>query len=212
MTTRASRNPVPARRRQALTLIETVVSLVIVGGMLVVTMGMLSSGVKARQGLNARRQGPALARLLLAEILTAAYEEPNDTPVFGCEAGETRATYDDVDDYNGLTESPPRRADGTVRTDLAGWNWTVAVAYADPDDPAQDSTTDGGLKRITVAVTDPQGRRSVATALRGCGGIYEARPAVQTTYITTVNLELQIGGDASQRLRAGAPVLNRVPQ
>lgn len=198
--------------RPGLTLIEALVSLVVVGTMLVVTMGMLSSGVKVRQGIAAQRQGPALARQLLAEIITAAYEEPNGTPVFGYEAGETRATYDDVDDYNGLTESPPRARDGTPRTDLAGWTWTASITYADVDNLAVDSPTDEGFKRITVTVIDPQGRRSRATAIRGCDGLYETMPASTTTYVTGVTMELQVGADSGQRMRTGAPVLNRVAQ
>jgi len=199
-------------RRAALTLIEAVIALAITGGMLVAAKGMIGSAARGRQIQNARRCGPALARQLLVEVLTAAYVDPNGAPVFGPETGETtRADFDDVDDYNGWSECPPRRQDGTAMADLAGWRRSVSVQYVNVDNPDQVAGSDTGLKRVTVTVIDPAGRRTSAAGLRSSKGMYEARPAQQTTYLSAVNVEVQVGDDARARVVTGAHLLNRVP-
>lgn len=81
----------------------------------------------------------------------------------GPESGETRATYNDVDDYNGLLDSPPRDAQGNPRPGYTGYQVAVAVSYAGTELglPANDMA-----KRITVTVTTPQGDRFPFAAYR----------------------------------------------
>ena len=75
-------------------------------------------------------QAVAIAEGYLEEILARPVTDPD-----GSEAGETRATFDDVGDYNGLSNSPPQDQDGTVAdfapndgvADLAGYSVTVTV-------------------------------------------------------------------------------------
>ena len=51
--------------------------------------------------------------------------------------GETRAQFDDVDDYNGLVEQPPRDVNGNPRPDYDSYRVAVSVAYATPAQVAQ---------------------------------------------------------------------------
>ena len=47
-----------------------------------------------------------------------------------------------MDDYEGWSSSPPRDADGTVKSGLSGWSREARVAYLDPKDfePAKSPT------------------------------------------------------------------------
>ncbi len=58
-----------------------------------------------------------------------------------------------MDDYNGWSESPPQFADGTAMPNLANWSRSVQVAFVNPTNLSQTSTTETGAKRITVTVT-----------------------------------------------------------
>ena len=150
---------VPERRPQAgTTLVELVVSLVVVGiavaGTLVAMSTALDQGVAALP----RQQALAVAQAYLEEIALADYNDPD-----GSEAGEDRASYDDLDDYHGLanngclatTSACPSLGDcpcdqaGDPVAGLRGYAVAVAVT---------DLTLSGRAAReIAVTVTPPVG-------------------------------------------------------
>ena len=206
----------PARtRRRGMTLIEAVISMLIVAVMMVAALQTVGNTARSRQAQASLRRGPALARDLISEILPNLYVDGGGSPVFGPESGEasggTRANFDDVDDYHGWSESTVQAKDGTALSALAGWSRSVAVVYVSPDDLDTPVGTDTGLKRITVTVTDPQGRKTAVSALRSRAGVYDHPPAVETTYLSSVGVEIQIGQDADVRVVSAANLLNRVP-
>jgi len=198
-----------------MTLVEAVIATLIVSTMLVAALGAMSSFAKAGAIQAARRRGASMARQLMAEILQARYREPVDTPSFGTESPESRtcrAAWDDVDDYDGWSESPPQAKDGTVLGFAPGWRRDVKVEYVTAADPTARAGSDQGLKRITVTVTDPGGRKTVLQALRAAGSIYDQQPPTQTTYISAVGVEIQIGPSPDSRVAGGVNLLNLVPQ
>jgi MSHA pilin protein MshD len=156
MSCNASRR---SRRRSswaAFTLVEAVVSMLVVGVMMVAVLGTVGASSRGLQSMQERGKGALLARQLMSEIMVQYYEEPLDTVIFGKESGESgssRAGYDDVDDYNGWSASPPQNKDGTVIPNLDGWARRVAVEWAVSADLAQKAASDTGIKRITVTVT-----------------------------------------------------------
>jgi len=107
-------------------LVELVIAIVVltiaVGGVLLV----FAQTVRFSADPMVQQQAIAIAEAYLDEILLQPANDPN-----GSEAGETRSTYDDVKDYNGLSESPPRDQNGTVLntppTDLTGYTVSVTV-------------------------------------------------------------------------------------
>lgn len=106
--------------------------------------------------------GVQLAAGLMAEIMQQAYQSPA-APGFGPESGKTtRAQFNDVDDYNGWTESPPQNRDGTVMPNLAGWARSVWVIRASPNSLNSDTGVETGLKGIEVIVSH-KGRVVAAT-------------------------------------------------
>jgi hypothetical protein len=130
--------------------------MVIVAVMLVAAVHAIGGSAAVRSRVTRRAVAPYLADGLMAEILAQSYQDPV-SPVFGPETagGESaisRATWDDVDDYNGWVESPPRDKDGTTIAGMSGWERSVAVVWVNPADLTQVSATESGATRITVTV------------------------------------------------------------
>ena len=142
--------------RWAFTLVEAVVSLLIVGAMLVATLSTVGASRLSKYTISEHSRGQLLAQPLMAEILQQDYSDPNDTPVFGIESGEsttTRVDFDDVDDHNGWVSNPPEQKDGTQISDLTGWERSVTVEWVNPDDVTQVLGSESNAKRITVNVS-----------------------------------------------------------
>ncbi len=102
---------------QGLSLIEVMVSL------LIITIGIVGFGMaipmqKDNVGaMQDERIALLLAKQMMEEIQSKAYEDPNQTPVlFGLEPGENapRINFDDIDDYNDWDKNPPQYPDGTI--------------------------------------------------------------------------------------------------
>lgn len=143
-------------------MVEAVVSIAIVGTMLVAAISSVGAAVSSRYKALWRVQGQQLARALMSEILPVAYRDPNEDPnvpalLLGCEIGENatdRTTFDDVDDFNGYVQSPPRAPDGSLLTGETNWTWGALVEWvssSNPGGPAFASETKA--KRITVTVS-----------------------------------------------------------
>ncbi|MFB3892486.1 MAG: hypothetical protein ACE15C_10745 [Phycisphaerae bacterium] len=211
--TRLSRQTEMDMKRGGLTLVESAISLVIVAVVVVVFLSFFGSLARGQQLISWRYPATCLASQLMAEVLANPYCEPSGADVFGPESGEsngTRANFDDVDDYDGWTETPPKLKDGAAIGGYAGWMRGVAVQYIDPGTMAITGS-DLGVKRITVTVTDPQGHSTAITALRSSSGTYDQKPASATTCVRWIGVELQVGPDSTSRVHTGANVLGIVP-
>lgn len=145
----------PTRRRSAFTLVESVIALVIVSVMLVAALNTVGTSRLSQYKTSSLTQGRLLAESLLAEILTQSYADPNGAAVFGLEVGESgdsRAGFDDVDDYHKWSSSPPTEKNGDKMSAWAGWRRTVTVEWVDPADPAATKSAETQAKRVTVNV------------------------------------------------------------
>jgi hypothetical protein len=121
--------------RRSYTLAEVVVSAAVVGIMLVAGLHAAVGARLTRQHTDHQAEGVLLAHDLLTEILRLAYEDPDETPVFGPEPSEvdgTRKAFDDVDDYHHWVENFLTYKDGTTIPARVGWARSVAVAAVDP--------------------------------------------------------------------------------
>jgi MSHA pilin protein MshD len=138
-----------------LTLAEVVVSTLIVGLMTVAALDGLGSTTRSSELAGNRGIALGLADDLMAEILATSYSDPNGTAVFGLEPGEAapRVNFDDVDDFNGWNQLPPKAADGTTIPDRANFRQRVVVERVVPTNPTQTTPgTDQGAKRIHVTI------------------------------------------------------------
>jgi MSHA pilin protein MshD len=198
-------------RGRGLTLAESVTACVIVATMIVSALGAVGGAARARVLQKDQLRGVTLARQLLAEITQSAYRDGGANPIFGPEAGETRATFNDVDDYNGLTESPPTDRSASPLSGYTGWTRSTKVEYVDPTLLTVVLGADTGLKRITVTVTSPSKRVTALSAFRAVGGAFDKSVATQTTYVGWTGVTLQAGSSADARVVSGAVPLNQLP-
>ena len=134
-----------------------VISMVLVGVALVGALNAVGASKLARFKVSVSRQGHLLAQDLMTEILLQDYADCVDgLDSFGLSAAETatgdRSLFDDVDDYDGWSSSPPEYKDGTEIANLDSWERSVAVVWADPSDISQVVGSNQGVKRITVTV------------------------------------------------------------
>jgi MSHA pilin protein MshD len=145
----------PSRRR-ALTLVECLFCCLIVSLAMVAALRTLASSAGTLRLAGDRAAARALADSLMTEILSQAYKDPGALPLFGREANEllsSRANWNDVDDYDGYTDSPPSDKTGVPIPGIpSNWSRTVSVNWANPANPPQNVATESGLKRVTISV------------------------------------------------------------
>ncbi len=141
--------------RRGITMAETIVSTLLVGMVLVGTIQLVAPIVRSGSVMSDKLIATNLARELSEEIATKYFTSTltDDLEVLGPGPGETRDTYDDIDDYHGINNSPPQLSDGRVMTHLGGWARVVKVSHVSLNDPNAESVTYTGLKRVTVSVT-----------------------------------------------------------
>lgn len=198
--------------RSGFTLIESVMSMLIIGSMLVMVINTLGSSVRGRKIRQTQSRAPELGGQLMAEILQASYSDLTEEPVFGLEAsesGDNRSSFDDVDDYHNWSATPQDR-DGAELAGMSGWTRSVTVQYVLSTDLTSISQTDQGIKRITVTVTGPFGGSCSVVAIRSNVGLADQTPAVETTFVTWAGVELQLGANSDDRVVSGTNVLNKV--
>ena len=155
---------------RGLSLVETVMSVMIVGGMLAAALNAAGAARIGAHKSGDRAKGALLAQDLMSEILTQPYHDPDqESANLGNDTGEpfagNRILFDDVDDYNTWDASPPQKQDGTVMSNLAGWRRRVTVAYGNPSD-LKAAAVDTGILLIVVTVTHNDVETAKWTAIR----------------------------------------------
>ena len=131
------------RQHRGFTLIEVIIFIVVVGAGLAGILAVSTNAVKGSADPMVRKQAMALADSILEEILQKEYEDPD-----GISGETTRATMDDVADYNGATK--------TLFTDwpasLGGYDVAISVT----------AMTLGGVDGQRVVVTVTGGNNTIA--------------------------------------------------
>lgn len=148
--------------RRGFTLIETAMATIIVGVGIVSTMSLFSMcTVQNRAG------GQMTAAMMLAGNIQEAmanltFSDPvTGRTTFGPETGESLATYNDIDDFEGLTFSPPIDSLRNQITELSNYSQIISVVPVYPSQissntndasPAIPETTYTGACRVRVRV------------------------------------------------------------
>lgn len=152
---RDAASPLPRQSRSGFSLLEVVISTLIVGVLMVAAMRTLGAAIRSKQYLNDQSQAHLLAASLLEEAVQRQYADASALALFGPELGESggpRNSFNDVDDYHNWTESPPQDAQGNALANFDGWERQVIVQYVDPANTNSVVLLDQGLKRVTVSV------------------------------------------------------------
>lgn len=165
--------------RRGLSIVEVVLSLVIIGTVLPAIFTLV--GASATRGVIAQRDAQAswLAHDLLAEIGTKSTERdelgslPGDTDPLATLAsppgqGGSRAAFNDVFDYNNWDSYPPVDDAGNALSGFDGWYRAARVIPINPDTLALRKNNDTAAL-ITVTVIGPGSVTDEVSIVRTAG-------------------------------------------
>lgn len=121
-------------RQAAFTLIEIIVTLVVVGIAAVALLGVFTSTVRDSADPVIQQQAITIAEAYMEEILLQAFDDPSggEQGLVGTEGteGNTRALFDDVQDYNHLIDTDVRDQNDVQIPGLELYSITVSVTGA----------------------------------------------------------------------------------
>ena len=132
------------RRQAGTTLIELVISIVIVSIAVSAVLMALSMTVGYSADPMIRHQAIAIAEAYLEEIALKAFDDPD-----GVDGEANRTLYDDVNDYNGLVDVGARDQFNAALAGLDDYTVTVAVTASS----ALPSIASTDLFLISVTIT-----------------------------------------------------------
>ena len=169
------------------TLLELVIGIVVFTISLTIVLSLIVP--QAEQTAEPFRQVKAakLGQSLMNDILSRSYDENSDrSPPFvtcvdkpdpsnasdnlcsdalGPDAGETsEEAYDDVDDYNGVDDSPPVSLIGSIDSSYSTYRVQVTVTC---DGSTVSASGNSHVKKILVQVTPPRERPIAFAAYKG---------------------------------------------
>lgn len=158
--------------RRGITLAETALATLLVGILVVAALQSMGASLQTHEFAQSRVQAILLAEQLLAELSVLPWcEEGQTTPTIGRESGETtgitrRNQLDDMDDFDGWTETPARR-DGTVLAGTTGLTRSVTIINISSTDftTVVADNADSGLRLMTVVVSDNSGELARISSL-----------------------------------------------
>lgn len=147
--------------QRGFTLIEVIIFIVVVSAGMAGILSISNTVVKSSADPMVRKQAVALADAILEEILQKEYSDPD-----GVQGGETtRATMDDVSDYDAKTQTLfNSTSPGGWPAALDGYKVTISVV----SDTAVVGTAAQPAKKVTVTVS----RGTESVALVGYRGNY----------------------------------------
>lgn len=133
-----------ARQQGGVTLVELLVSIVIVAIAASGVLGLLAMTTAGSADPMLRHQAAAIAESYLEEVLLKPFEDPD-----GVDGEVARADFDDLDDYDGLADAGARDQFGMPLAGLGDYSVVVAVSPSSglPAVPPADAL------RVDVVVT-----------------------------------------------------------
>lgn len=145
-----------AARRRALSYVEVLMSLMIIATSVAASLRALAGYSMGRRISEERAVAIELANQLMSDINALPFTDPSGGSTIGVDSGETasnRSTFDDLDDFNGWSQCPPRDRTNAQMTTYASYCQQVVVAY-DTTIPPPGSTSwlANTFKLITVKI------------------------------------------------------------
>lgn len=141
------------RQQSGFTFVELVISIVLISLAVTGVLLAYTNTVAGSSDPLIREQAVAVAESYLEEILSKRFTDPD------ADGEGARADFDDVDDYNGLTEEP-QLPDGTT-LGLTAYTVTVSVTGT-----ALNGIAAASSLRVDVTVTHSSGESITLTGYR----------------------------------------------
>lgn len=134
----------PRRHRQrGVTLIELIVAIVVIATAVSAVLGVLTTTTGASADPLIRQQAIAIAESYLEEITLNAFADPD-----GSDGETSRPLFDDIDDYDGLSDAGARDQLDNPIAGLGDYNVAVTVVPSS----ALPSIAAGDALRVDVRV------------------------------------------------------------
>lgn len=181
--TSISQRPNTSNQR-GFTLIEIIIGIVVLGISIVLLTVLLFPQAQRSAEPLLQQRAAALGQAFIDEISGKSFDENSDrqgglvrcgevtttctAPAALGPEGETRETFDDVDDYNLLEITAPTLEDALgddIAARYVGFTYAIEVCYSDNIGVCQSTIT--AFKRIQVTVTTSFGQDFVFTSMRG---------------------------------------------
>ncbi|MET1255696.1 type IV pilus modification PilV family protein [Aliikangiella maris] len=170
-------NPIRKYKQSGYSLIELIITIVLTSITMVIFYAIYAQSQLRSVSPVIQVKAAQLAQAYLEEISLKKFDHfspagnaspcnspsaPSCSSSLGNE-GESRAQFNDIDDYEGLNESPPRDALGNIRAGFNGFAVSISVSYAGNDFglSVQD------IKRIQLTVTSPEKDQYVFADYKG---------------------------------------------
>jgi len=161
--------------KQGFTFIEMIITIVIVGIALSALTSALSTSVVQGAAPIVEGKALALAQAYIDEVLPLKFDDQSpleggevataESPCTISNEGQSRAQFDDVDDYNGVTDSPPFLLQPSFdMSQYANYSVSVSVNCAGLE---AGLSANHLLKRISVTITTPENNQRVLSVYRG---------------------------------------------
>ena len=141
---------------EGVTLVELIVAMVIVTVALAGVLSVMNFTTGHSADAVLQQQSVAIAEAYMEEITLKNYIDPD------ADGEANRALYDDVDDYNGLTDNGARDQNGNAISGLENYSVSVSVTGQNYGPSGLEVS---GLK-IAVTVTDPAGETLTLSGFR----------------------------------------------
>ncbi len=135
------------------TLIEAAITTAIVGIAFASVLELFSACTRQNKVASNGTVAMMLAQHIQETMVALPFTDPSPlTATFGAESGESLATYDDVDDFNGQTFNPPIDASRHTIDELAQYSQTITVTNVNHARPSVAGTA-GSAVRVRVTIT-----------------------------------------------------------
>jgi type II secretory pathway pseudopilin PulG len=132
-----------SQRARGFTLIEAALATIIVGVGIVSTMELFAACSQQAVGANQTTTAMMLANNVHEAVVGLSFADPTfQHQYFGPEPGETLATYNDVDDFDGSKFNPPIDAQRNKIPSLSQYTQVVSVWPVYPNKLSANSTAD----------------------------------------------------------------------
>lgn len=159
-----------SRSQAGVTLVELVITIVIIGVALAGVLGGYSLVVGRSADTLFQSRTTAVGQAYLDEILVRRFDQatgaggspPYSGPCRITPSGGDRDTYDVVDDYDVIDDEPPALVSGDFSSGYDGYRVSVDITCAGSEVGVGEDA-----KRIDVSVSPPQGPDMVFTAYKG---------------------------------------------